>query len=291
MKKNLANEHSELDKYYTKENIAQLCVSEIHKLLSQLKINDFIFLEPSAGSGSFLKFLDNNYIAYDILPQSEKYNIQKANFLELNLSKNNLNKPLITVGNPPFGKKSKLAIEFLNKCLDESYLVGFIVPNQFKKWSVQSKINSKAKLIYELDLPENSFSFLDKNYNLRCCFQVWSSSNISMENLRLKNKPSTEHSDFEMYQYNRTKLAEKYFDYDWDFAVFRQGFLDYNYKAFHKDECDRKKQWIFFKAKNKEVLKNLLSIDFATLSKNNLGIPGFGKHDVIQYYNKNFKKY
>lgn len=288
MKKKLVKEYSELDKYYTKEEIAQLCVSDLQKLLLKLNIKDFLFLEPSAGSGSFLKFLNNNYIAYDIFPDSENYKITQCDFLKLNLSKNNFSKEVITIGNPPFGKKSKLAIEFLNKSLDISSVVGFIVPNQFKKWSVQSKINKNAKLIYEIDLPENSFSFLNEDYNLRCCFQVWSLLENNFPNLRISEKPQIEHDDFELYQYNRTKAAEKYFDYDWDFAVFRQGFLDYTFKAFHKDECDRKKQWIFFKAKNKEVLNNLLSIDFQSLSKNNLGTPGFGKHDVIKHYNKLF---
>ena len=45
-----------------------------------------------------------------------------------------------------------------------------------------------------------------------------------------------------------------------------------------------KKQWIFFKAKDKETLEKLKSIDFEKLSKKNIGIPGFGKADVVQEF-------
>ena len=39
------------------------------------------------------------------------------------------------------------AIDFVNKTFEYSNIVGFIVPIQFRKWSVQSKINKNAKLI------------------------------------------------------------------------------------------------------------------------------------------------
>lgn len=45
-----------------------------------------------------------------------------------------------------------------------------------------------------------------------------------------------------------------------------------------------KQQWIFFKAKNKEILEKLKQLDFTKLSKKNIGIPGFGKADVVQEF-------
>lgn len=87
-----------------------------------------------------------------------------------------------------------------------------------------------------------------------------------------------------MYQYNRTEQTKKFFDYEWDFAVPRQGYLDYSIKALSKSECDMKQQWIFFKAKNKETLDKLKKLDFVKLSRKNIGIPGFGKADVVQEF-------
>lgn len=197
-----------------------------------------------------------------------------------------LKKQIVFIGNPPFGKKSKLAIDFLNTALSYSNIVGFILPIQFKKWSVQSKIKKDAKLIFEQNLPENAFEFNGKDYKVRCCFQIWILESFShtLNDLRIKSKPKTYHEDFEMYQFNRTKEAEKYFDYNWDFAVPRQGYLDYTFKSYSKNECNFKYQWIFFKAKNDTVLERLKNIDFVKLSKKNTGIPGFGKADVIEEY-------
>ena len=275
------------DKFYTKPEIANLCYNYF---ISIIKVNeeDF-FLEPSAGSGNFINILERNnhkFIAYDIMPDNEK--IIKQDFLSLN----NLPNVTYTIGNPPFGKKSKMAIEFLIKCLSISKAVGFILPIQFRKYSVQNKIPEKYQLIYDVNIPENSFLVNEKNFSLRCCFQIWISDNSvlknQMKNLRVK-KPITQHPDFSIYQYNHTPETLQYFDYNWDFAVYRQGFLDYTKKFYKKEELSPDKQYIFFKANSKKILDNLLSLDFEKLSKKNIRIPGFGKADVIEEYNNKFK--
>jgi hypothetical protein len=226
-------------------------------------------------------------VGYDLVPEHPE--VKKRNFLTYKFPTNELmkhgKKNFIFFGNPPFGKKSALAIEFLNKALTIGNVVAFIVPIQFRKWSVQSNINAEAKLVFDKDIQENAFTLLDKDYSLRCCFQIWSLSDTTSINLRIREKPATEHPDFVMYQYNRTVEAEKFFDADWDFAVPRQGYQNYEFKAFDKTECDKKKQWIFFKAKNSEVLAKLKSLNFTALSKKNTGLPGFGKADVIKEYN------
>lgn len=91
-----------------------------------------------------------------------------------------------------------------------------------------------------------------------------------------------------MWQYNRTKESEKYFDYNWDFAVLRQGYGDYNRLYTDKSTMDRKKQYIFFKTKDDITLSKLKSIDFNKLSLKNTTTPGFGKADVVEEY-KNIK--
>jgi hypothetical protein len=284
-----------LDKFYTKEEIAEQCYFEFKKFvqsfLTKEEMSNVCYIEPSAGSGIFLKCIQEDKIGFDIEPTDNgQYKIQKIDFLKEDISKLFVDKKkkYLIIGNPPFGKKSKLAIDFINKAFEYSDIVGFILPIQFYKWSAQSKIHKEAKLIYSQDLPENSFKLLNKDYKIRCCFQIWTTKQINhlnIKNQRIIDKPQTEHKDFHMYQYNRTEIAKKYFDYDWDFAVPRQGYLDYSFKAYHKKDCNQKYQWIFFKAKNQEALKRLLQIDFVKLSKKNIGLPGFGKADVVAEYN------
>ena len=284
--------NQKLDKFYTKESVAQNCLETLLKVLEpQMDLEkEVLLVEPSAGSGVFLKQNRLPMIGFDIMPSSEK--IIKANFLTENirdhLTKKDAQKKLIFLGNPPFGKRSWRAIRFINKAFEYGDVVAFILPIQFRKWSAQSKINDQAALIFDESLHPDSFEFLGEEYSVRCCFQIWAKGDtaIPFKNLRIKTKPQTSHPDFEMHQFNRTDAAKKFFDYPWDFAVVRQGHADYKFKAYNKSECDPKKQWIFFKAKDKKVLKNLLNIDFESLSKKNISTPGFGKADVIECYSK-----
>ncbi len=277
----------ELDKYYTKSDIARHC----YELFKPFIDADTIIIEPSAGSGAFLKVSDNNIIGFDIAPEGS--DIIECDYLNTNVRDfiSAGDKSLACIGNPPFGTKASLAIKFTNKALKEFGLVGFILPLQFRKWSVQKHIDKNAFLILDKELPEDSFELDGKTYKVRCSFQIWSMSKLGQEDIRIKTKPETNHPDFEMWQFNRTQEAEKFFDYDWDFAVPRQGYQDYSFRAMTRDQCHdhdptRKKQWIFFKATSPDVLNKLLKLDFETLSKKNTGIPGFGKADVIIEYNK-----
>jgi hypothetical protein len=213
-------------------------------------------------------------------------NIIQKNFLELNINDyfGSDQSNILTIGNPPFGKRSKLAITFFNKSAEYSHTIAFIVPLQFQKWSVQKQLNPNFKLIYSEVLEPNSFTFNNKDSNIRCCFQIWTNLNVPFQNLRVVSPPETSHKDFQMYQYNNTIGSRKYFDYDWDFCVPRQGFYDYTQLITNKNECNPKIQYIFFKTNNPDVLKRLKSLDFESLSKMNTTIPGFGKADVVQAY-------
>jgi hypothetical protein len=159
-----------------------------------------------------------------------------------------------------------------------------ILPVQFKKWNTQNKIDKNAKLIYECVLPPNSFTLDDKDYSVRCVFQVWTINNNTYKDLRITDKPPTTHPDFKLWQYNCTTNALKYFQKDWDIAILRQGYGDFNKIYYPSDELSTKKQWMFVKAKNDEVLDKIKNMDFQKLSESNTTTRGFGKADFIQYY-------
>ncbi len=282
-----------LDQFYTKINIARKCYKLLINTLQN--IDKIQFIEPSAGTGSFFYLLPSTYIQYnkhrynrrlgfDIDPKGKQ--IKKKDFLIDNLDSNILlpKNRVVVIGNPPFGNRSKLAIEFFNKATEYADTVAFIVPLQFRKWSVQSKLNKEFKLIKELLLDENSFIFNGKEYGVRCVFQIWTKLDVQQSNLRILTKPQIQHSDFKMWQYNNTKQTLKYFDYDWDFAVVRQGYYDYTKLVIYKTKLNPKKQWIFFKANNSVVLQRLKKLNFTQLSKNNTVIPGFGKADIVKEY-------
>lgn len=282
---------AEKDQYYTNPKVANYCFSVFLKKLKEEKVNlnKILFIEPSAGTGAFLtpiKTNNLNYWAGDIEPKETT--IKKHNFLSDPLP-NVFQEEHVFIGNPPFGKKGKLAVSFLNKALETSKYVAFIVPKQFSKWSIQSQINQDAGLIYNEELPDDAFIFNEKPYKLRTVFQIWKKPIEKKElNLRITKKPPTEHEDFFSWQHNATKQSEKYFDYNWDFAVLRQGYGNFNELYWKKDspELSKKKQWIFIKAKNKKSLNILKNIDYEELSKKNTGTKGFGKADLVEIYEK-----
>ena len=285
---------AERDQYFTSPEAVALCMEAFLPLVErafQAPVNQVWFVEPSAGNGAFLEALAQAGLSAwggDIEPQHPR--VEHHDFL----AQPSPDRPsslghTAVIGNPPFGKKATLAVAFVNKALSMAPLVGFVVPLQLRKWSAQKGISTNARLLLDETLPESSFLFLGKPYKLRCCFQVWTTLEeveLSGTNLRLQQAPATQHPDFSAWQFNCTPEALKYFDYNWDFAVLRQGFGDFSHQHSprERDALDRRKQWIFIKANTPEALALLRSIDYQALARRNSGTLGFGKADLVQAY-------
>jgi len=162
-----------IDKYYTKDNVVELCLNFVKKYI-QINPDDFI-IEPSAGNGSFIKgikLISNNFKFYDLEPENDE--IIKQNYLlyDYNNIKETFNKIHI-IGNPPFGRQSSLAIKFIKKSCEFCDSISFILPKSFKKDSLKNKIPLNFHLIFEIDLPEKAFIVDGIEYDVPCIFQIW----------------------------------------------------------------------------------------------------------------------
>jgi hypothetical protein len=165
-----------IDKFYTKGDTINLCLIQVLQNLTIDKSRDLI-IEPSAGNGAFIDYIEKEIgchtnLYYDIEPEHPK--IKKQDFLELatdNFKKNH--NRIHTIGNPPFGRQSSLAIKFIKKSCSYSDTISFILPKSFKKDSYKSKIPLEFHLVKEIDLPEKSFLLNGKDYNVPCVFQIW----------------------------------------------------------------------------------------------------------------------
>ena len=118
------------DAFFTKKDIARECFERLKKVCRQQNINmsNKIFLEPSAGNGSFSDlFAPARSLAMDIAPKKE--GMLKADFLKWYPADNETS--WVAVGNPPFGQNGVVALEFLNRCLLFADVVGFILPMAF----------------------------------------------------------------------------------------------------------------------------------------------------------------
>jgi len=162
-----------IDKYYTKDNIVEMCLNFVKKYIEI--ISDDLIIEPSAGNGSFIsgiKSLSNNFRFYDLEPDNNK--IIKQDYLLLDYSniKETFNKIHI-IGNPPFGRQSSSAIKFIKKSCEFCDSISFILPKSFKKDSLKKSFPLNFHLIFEIDLPEKSFLVDGEEYNVPCIFQIW----------------------------------------------------------------------------------------------------------------------
>ena len=159
------------DQFYTKKDISSKC---IQLFLNTITLNDNdIILEPSAGTGSFSDyFKQHNYniTSYDIDPKKDY--IQMKNFLELDISIYN-NKNVHCIGNPPFGRQSSLAKQFIKKNALFCDSISFILPKSFRKPSFQKSFPLYFHLVKEIDLEKNAFTINDKSHDVPCIFQIW----------------------------------------------------------------------------------------------------------------------
>lgn len=177
----------EYDKFYTKPDIAKLCLNEI-----DFEEYDFV-IEPSAGNGNFLNNISHhNKIGIDIKPEHEF--ILNINWFDYSIDTHFNN--VIVIGNPPFGKRNNLSIKFIQHAMSFKNVktIAFILPNVFKKHTLQKNISKEYRLKSITVLPKDSFLVYGKTYNIPCSFFVFDKSNGI--DLRFKPDNFKETNDF-----------------------------------------------------------------------------------------------
>ncbi|MHB2028556.1 MAG: hypothetical protein ACYCPT_07035 [Acidimicrobiales bacterium] len=156
-----------IDKFYTNGATVELCAK-----LAQMHLHparDQMIIEPAAGNGAFIpaiKKLTDQYKFYDIAPEHDE--IVQQDFLQLKL-----NKQVIFIGNPPFGRQSSAAIKFIKHCCTCADAVAFILPSSFKKTSLQRHFPDRYHNVITVDVPKNAFLLNGEPYDVPCVFQIW----------------------------------------------------------------------------------------------------------------------
>lgn len=165
------------DQFLTKDHIAVECVNFLKKSINKELSYFKTIIEPSFGNCAFIKAVNvyDNLFGFDIDAIDEKF---RHDFLSLNMD--NVIKPCLTIGNPPFGKNSNLAINFFNKAAQYSDVIAFILPKTFLKSSIINKLDLKFHKVYEMNIPEKSFTFRGIDYDVNCLFQIWIKSDSDL---------------------------------------------------------------------------------------------------------------
>ncbi|GAA6238870.1 MAG: hypothetical protein SPLM_09870 [Spiroplasma phoeniceum] len=190
------NEKNLLNQYFTKRSVAEklfnTTISEIKKWEKGDILNDFLWIEPSVGEGCFLDLLPKNKrLGIDIEPRRK--DVVESDYLKFELP----NKKSIVIGNPPFGHRGTMALEFINHSFPADY-VCFILPMFFSsvgKGSIKYRVKN-YNLIHQQELEENAFYIPNGgDVDIKCVFQIWSKNHkketkeISWYNTRNKQDP------------------------------------------------------------------------------------------------------
>ena len=180
--------YKEKDQFFTPTTTATYCYNKFLEVLKKYNDfeNEYTFIEPSAGNGSFLKVLPvGKRIGLDIEPKCDE--IIQQDYLNWNPSKN---KKYIVIGNPPFGLRGQLALKFINHSSTFADYVCFILPQLFESdgKGVPRKRVTGLNLLHSEKLNTKFVSPDGKDINVQCIFQIWSKYHINDNYVINKNK-------------------------------------------------------------------------------------------------------
>lgn len=256
-----------LDKYYTPSEIAKHCISKTYEVIGKSNISEII--EPSAGNGSFSNQIDD-CIAYDIEPEHES--VIQQDFLKLKLP---YQEGRLFIGNPPFGSRNNLSLQFFKKSIEIGDYIAFIQPiSQFNN-TVQMY---QFDLIKSYDLGEVVFSDSRK---VHCCFNIWKRP----ENGRLNKPPKKRLQQIEIKEVRKSRSQTLPKDWKYDIGICTWGSVgkevkyegEYNQELYLKINTDNKKEIV-------SKIKQVNWIELYPMTKS----PRLKQWQVIKFIQDNF---
>ena len=168
------------DSYFTSDKTARRCFKIFNNTLSKeyIDIEDYIFIEPSAGSGVFYNLMSSDKrIGVELYNENKEF--IKADYLTW--KPEDLKNKYVVLGNPPFGVRGAYALAFINRSLLWADYVGFILPMSFHSngKGTNMKRVKNGHLIYSQILEQESFfsSDINKEITINSLFQVWKKGN------------------------------------------------------------------------------------------------------------------
>ena len=224
------------DKYYTSPDLAEYCVKKTEEIIGKENISEY--LEPSAGSGVFLDFLDEPYLAYDIEPEDNRIVMQ--DYLSLNLE---YKKGRCIIGNPPFGFMTKLIIQFYKKSIQLGDYISFIMPVSFKD-NIKQVVD--FNLIYSEDLGLRQYS----DRYIHCCLNIYKRPN---NGLNKRNVNKIKLKDLEIIEIRMgNKKCDKY-----DYAICSWGSVG---KEITKPNTKQYAKEFYFKIHNEKYKTQIINL-------------------------------
>ena len=256
----------ESEQYYTPLDTAQ----ELYETTLLIVGDNFDnFVEPSAGKGAFLTCMPpDKRIGIDIDPLGKE--IVEQDFFNFVWPEGRT----ITIGNPPFGRRGKLAMKFLNISAENSEVVAFILPAIFSKWTFYNRVHPYMQLQHEIPV----------TVEVNCVFQIWKKSTRRRKKVVRPNSCD----DFEMIHrhYSRTSPDERERLKSYDFAISQIEGKIRNCE----DVTAGSVYFIKDNTSDKSVRSVMERVDFSNLSIHHVGATSLTKADIVTGYLVEFSK-
>ena len=167
------------DQFYTKPKVARQCYRAFQRVAESLGVNlrRYRFIEPAAGCGRFYRELPpTRRIGVDLHPRDKE--IVRHDYLRWRPEREGR---YIVIGNPPFGLRGHLALQFINHSAEFADMVAFILPQLFEsdgKGVPSKRVHERFRLAHSERIPSNSFEKPDGTpVEISTIFQVWSGIN------------------------------------------------------------------------------------------------------------------
>lgn len=160
----------EKDQFFTPSTLVQQCWDIVQRVIGT-RLSQYTCIEPSAGDGAFLDVLPETSIALDIEPRHPR--VLKQDYLTW--TPPNPDGKYIVIGNPPFGLRGHIALQFLNHSAAFADYVCFILPQLFEsdgKGSPRKRVQGynlihSEKLSGMFRVPDTS------DVEINGVFQIW----------------------------------------------------------------------------------------------------------------------
>ncbi len=163
----------ELDQHFTEKAKANQLVQSLLKRIDPDRNRRYI--EPSCGGGSFVEALNNNGVhrkhirSVEIDPTLEAdihqdFLISSPTSLHIKA----WSRECVVIGNPPFGRNSRTAKEFINKSAEYANWICFIVPRSMHGSNNCGNLLPNLELMYEREIED---VFLTTK--AKCNWQEW----------------------------------------------------------------------------------------------------------------------
>lgn len=268
------------EQFFTTDDLAKRSVDFTDSIV---KLSSFdLIVEPSAGAGNFLDLLpEDKRVGIDLDPKRD--DLIESDFLKWYPEFSFEERRILTIGNPPFGQRGAMAIEFINHASRFSDVIAFILPRSFNKDTFQNRIPAyfhlhDSFLCDEFYLPDGT------DANVKAIFQVWERESTKRQHVTM---PSV-HKDFSMKHAHLSRVTAEQKEVllaEYDIAVAQVGA---NFSPREVDAVISRGQGSFWFLKShigKSVLGDRLSnCDYGFLADMNTAHTSLSKRDIIRAY-------